>query len=147
VFFGLLLILLVLWYFIIVKNYLLVRVTQHLKIGIAFILVIFNLLLRGISLRFKPWGILLGSELAIFTLWAAWIWVGSSFFTKKKDRPLAVVFIVTVLNALILILFVVWPGWNFQSMVKDETGLVTRLASGFLLIVLAAILGLIFRFA
>ena len=87
---------------------------------------------------------MLGGELAIFSLLAAWTWAGSGFYAKKKDRPLAIVFIITILDSLILILFAAWRGGNFQPVVKGEAGFVARLAAGFLLIILTAILGLIF---
>jgi len=112
--------------------------------GIALILAISNLLFRGIVPHLEPWGILLGSELVLFLLLAAWTWVGSGLFTKKKDRPLAIVFIITILDTLVVIIFVVWVGLNFQSAVKGEAGFVARLTAGFILILLTAILGLIF---
>jgi len=120
------------------------RVTQKTKMGIALILAISNLLFRGIVPHLEPWGILLGSELVLFLLLAAWTWVGSGLFTKKKDRPLAIVFIITILDTLVVIIFVVWVGLNFQSAVKGEAGFVARLTAGFILILLTAILGLIF---
>jgi sigma-B regulation protein RsbU (phosphoserine phosphatase) len=112
--------------------------------GIALVLAIFNLLLRGILLRLQPWAIQFGGELAIFSLLAAWTWAGSGFFTKKKDRPLAVIFIIASLDSLILIFFVAWRGWDFQSAFKSEAGFFARLLVCFFLVLLTAILGLIF---
>ena len=132
-----------LWYFVFMKNYLSDKITQKTRLGIVLILTIVNLLFRVIVPRLEPWWLLLGSELAFFMLLAAWTWAGSGFFNKKKDRPLSVVFLITILDSLILILFAAWSGRIFQSAAKGEAGLVIYLAGGFLLIVFTAILGLI----
>lgn len=87
---------------------------------------------------------MLGGELAIFSLLAAWTWAGSGFFIKKKSRPLSVVFIIAILDTLILILFTAWGGWIFQPAAGSEAGFAARLAGGFLIILLTATLGLIF---
>jgi sigma-B regulation protein RsbU (phosphoserine phosphatase) len=120
-----------------------VRATQKTRMGIALILTMSNILFRWILPRLEPWGILLGGELALFLLLVAWTWAGSGFFNKKKDKPLAVVFSIAILNSLILLIFVTWPDWNFQSAAKGETDFAARLTAGFLLIILAAILSLI----
>ena len=111
--------------------------------AIALILTVFNLLFLGIVPRLAPWGILLGGEWALFLLLAAWTWAGSGFFTKKKDRPLAILFTIAILDLLILIFFAAWPGWNFQSALKVEAGFAARLTAGFFLIILSVILSLI----
>ena len=120
------------------------RVSQKTRVGLALILAIFNLLFQGILPRLESWWVLFGGELALFSLLAAWTWAGSGYFTKKKDRPLFVVFTVTILGSLILILFVVLGGWDFRSAGKGEAGYVGRLAAVLLLILLTATLGLIF---
>jgi sigma-B regulation protein RsbU (phosphoserine phosphatase) len=127
-----------------VKKDLLGGVPQPTRIAIALILAIFNLLFRGVLPRLEPWWVLLGGELVFFSLLAAWAWAGSCFFSKKKERPLAIVFFITILDLLIVILFVVWHSWDFQSAVRGQAGFFARLAVIFLLIVLTAILGLIF---
>lgn len=132
-----------LWYFILVNNLFFVRTTQKTRLLIALILTITNLLLWGITPRLKPWRILLGSELALFLLLVAWTWAGNGFFTKKKAKPLSIVFFVTLLDLLILVQFLAWPGWDFQSALKGDAGFVARFAAGFLLISFNVSLGLI----
>jgi len=127
-----------------VKKKLLGGIPQHTKTGIALILAVCYLFLRGILPPPAPWGILLGSELTIFSLLVAWTWAGSGFFNKKKEKPLAVVFIITILDLLIVILFVIWHSWDFQPALKGEVSFFVRLAAILLLILLTAILGLIF---
>ncbi len=126
------------------KKKLLRGVPQHTKTGAALVLAIFYLFWRGLLPRLEPWGILLGSELALFSLLAAWTWTGSGFFNRKKERALFIVFILTILNSLVVILFVVWHSWDFQFAIKGEAVFFARLAAMLLLIFMTAILGLIF---
>ena len=114
--------------------------------GIALILAIANLLFRGIA---AASGAMVDSAWSanwrFFCLLAAWTWAGSGFFAKKKDRPLSVVLAITILDSLILILFAVWSGWDFQPAAEARPErLFCSPGRGFLLILLTAILGLIF---
>ena len=126
------------------KKDLLGGIPQTTKIGIALILAVFNLLLRSIFPRLEPWWILVGCELAIFSLLAAWTWVGGGFFAKKKDKPLAIVFVLSIVGFLIVFFFVAWGGWDFLPAAKGESGFAARLVGDLLLIFLAAALGLVF---
>ncbi len=112
--------------------------------GIALILAAGNLLLRGLLPRPQPWGILLGSEVALLAMLAAWTWAGSGFFHKKKDRPLSIALALAILASMILTLFWALPGWEFQPAAKDEPGMAARLADGLWLLLLAAAMGLVF---
>ena len=105
---------------------------------------VFYLFLRVIWSRPAPLGILLGSEAALFLLLATWTWAGSGFFNKKKEKPLHVVFIAFTLDLLIVILFVILHSWDFRPAAKGEASFFVRLAAILLLIVLAAMFGLIF---
>jgi len=105
---------------------------------------IFYLLFRGIWPRQGSWGIRFGSELALFAVLAAWTWAGSGFFNKKKEKPLAIVFIITILDLWIVILFVLWHSWDFQSAARSQAVFLARLAAVLLLVLLTATLGLIF---
>lgn len=112
--------------------------------GIALILAISNLFLRQIVPRLQPWWILLGSESALFSLLAAWVWAGNGSFSKRKEKPLSIVLFATLLDLLLLMQLLAWSGWNFQPASKGDAGFISRLTGDFLLIVLTAILGLIF---
>ena len=87
---------------------------------------------------------LLGCELALFLLLAAWIWTGSGFFSKNVARPLAVVLFITLLDLLILIQLVAWRALDIQNAAIRGGDFFGRLAGSFLLIFMTAILGLIF---
>ncbi len=125
------------------KKLLLAGVTLRIRIGIALILTIFNLLLRSLLPRLQPLGILLGSELALFSLLAAWTWAGSGFFNKKKERPLFIVLILTILDSLLLVLLVTGSGWRLWPALRNGTGFFARLAVGFLLVLMTAFMGLV----
>ena len=117
---------------------------QRTKVGIALVLTILNLLFRTVLPRLRPWKILLGGELALFFLLSAWIWAGSGFFNKKKERSLSIVLILAILDFLLLVLFVAWRGWDFQPAGEGGEGFFARLAAGLLLVGLTSILGLLF---
>ncbi len=119
-------------------------IPQTTRIGIALILAVFNLLFRGIFPRLEPWWVLVGCELAIFSLLATWTWVGGGFFAKKKNKPLAIVFILSILGFLIVIFFVAGSGWNFLPAAKGESGFAARLLSNLLLVFLVVAIGLVF---
>ena len=102
-----------------------------------------NLLFRSIVPNLEPWWVSLTGETALFLSLAAWTWAGRGFFAKYKDRPLSIVAIITILNALILILYSAWGGRIFGPAAKEEAGTVVYLAAGFFLIIFTASLGLI----
>jgi sigma-B regulation protein RsbU (phosphoserine phosphatase) len=127
-----------------VKKEILTGASLKTRIGIALVLSAGNLVWRGIAPSSQPWGILLGGELALAAFLAAWMWAGAGFFAEKKARPLGVVFIVTVLAFLIFVLFTAWSGRFFPSTAIFKSGSPSRLAAGFLAIILGAMLGLVF---
>jgi sigma-B regulation protein RsbU (phosphoserine phosphatase) len=127
-----------------VKKQLLAGTAQRTRIGIALILAAFNLLFQGLLPRLRPWGILLGGELALFSLLAAWTWVGSGFFQKKKARSLSIVLALAILGALVLAIFLALRGRHFQPAAKDGAGWAARLAAGLWLVLLTAVMGLVF---
>jgi len=102
-----------------------------------------NLLFRTIAPDLEPWWLRLAGDSALFLSLAAWAWAGSGYFAKYKDRPSAIVFFVTILDALTLVLFAVWFSRMFQPAAKGDAGAFVYLAAGFLLIAFTSILGLI----
>ena len=121
-----------------------VGVSLNARIGTALVLTAGNLLWHWIAPQFHSWGILLGGELALFAFLAAWMWAGSGYFSNKKKRPLAIVFIIAVLDLLVLILFAVWSARVFQWPTVFKSAPASRLVGGFLAVLLAAMLGLVF---
>jgi hypothetical protein len=139
---GLLLFFPALWYFVAVKNPFPIQSEQRTRWALTLILSGGNLFFRGMAPSLAPWWISLVGEAALFLSLAAWAWAGSGFFAKHKNSPLSVVLMLTVLGTLILLLFVVWSGPIFQSVARGKAGGIVDMAAGLLLVLFAAILGL-----
>jgi serine phosphatase RsbU (regulator of sigma subunit) len=131
------------WYFKAVKNHFSLRTDQRTRLGFALALTVANLFFRGIVTALGNWWIMLAGEAAILLLLAAWTWTGSGFFTKAKDRPLAIVSVTTALGSLLLVLFAVWGGWVFRSAATGQAGIAINLAAVVLLVLFAAVLGIV----
>ncbi|MBN2398849.1 MAG: SpoIIE family protein phosphatase [Candidatus Aminicenantes bacterium] len=125
------------------KNRFSSKADQKTRLAIVLILAVVNLIYRGMATGLEPLWIRLFGEVLIFSSLGAWIWAGSAFFKKIKNRPLSIVLMITVLALLILMLFAAWDARAFKFFDPGEGGFVVFLASGFLLILLSAVLGLI----
>ncbi|MCX6558147.1 MAG: SpoIIE family protein phosphatase [Candidatus Aminicenantes bacterium] len=119
------------------------RANQKTALALAIIVAVGNLLFRALAPGLEPGWLSLVGEAALFASLVAWTWAGSGFFAKNKNRPLTVVLAITALGASSLILFAVWSGRLFQPASRGEAGAAVNLAGGGLLIVFAAILGLL----
>ena len=110
--------------------------------ALALLLAAANLIFRFMAPSLEPRWLSLVGEMVLFLSLAAWAWAGSGFFAKYKNRPLAVVLMLTILGTLILLLFMVGSGPIFQSVARGKAGGLVGMAAGLLLVLFAAILGL-----